>query len=87
MESSQIESDASRPNPVTQPGDNVPSTIEARRPLFDDPAERDRRIRLAAYYRHEAGGCQPGHQLDDWLAAEAEIDGRAQSADLDFSYH
>jgi len=61
--------------------------MEARLPLFDDLAERDRRIRLAAYYRYEARGGQPGHQLDDWLAAESEIDGRAKSSDTEFSYH
>jgi hypothetical protein len=37
----------------------------------DDP--RDRRIARAAYYRAEHRGFEPGHELDDWLAAEAEI--------------
>jgi hypothetical protein len=87
MESSAVESEAPRLNPATQPGENVPSAIEARLPLFDDLAERDRRIRLAAYCRYQARGCEPGHELDDWLAAEAEINGGGQSSETDFSYH
>jgi len=30
-------------------------------------------IRLLAYYRAERRGFAPGHELDDWLAAEAEM--------------
>jgi hypothetical protein len=63
-----IESRAAAPAPADQQS-------HARLPLFDEPAERDRRIRLAAFYRYEARGRQPGREIDDWLAAEAEIDG------------
>ena len=31
------------------------------------------RIRLAAYYRAERRGFVTGHELEDWLAAEAEV--------------
>lgn len=31
------------------------------------------RISLAAYYKAQARGFAPGHELEDWLAAEAEI--------------
>lgn len=27
-------------------------------------------IREAAYYRYLQRGCEPGHELEDWLAAE-----------------
>ena len=30
-----------------------------------------RRIAEAAYYRAQARGFEPGHEMDDWLAAEA----------------
>lgn len=30
-------------------------------------------IAVAAYYRAERRGFEPGHELEDWLAAEAEI--------------
>ena len=29
---------------------------------------------MAAYYRAERRGFAPGHEVEDWLAAEAEID-------------
>lgn len=38
-------------------------------------ASRADRIREAAYRRYEARGCVNGHDLDDWLAAEAEVAG------------
>lgn len=42
--------------------------------------QRERMIREAAYYHFIKRGYAPGHDLDDWLAAEAEIE-RAASAD------
>jgi hypothetical protein len=36
-------------------------------------AERRAAIRLHAYYRAERRGFLPGHELDDWLAAERQI--------------
>jgi hypothetical protein len=38
-----------------------------------DPAELQSRIAVSAYYyKAQARGFEPGHQLDDWLAAEKE---------------
>jgi hypothetical protein len=34
----------------------------------------------AAYQRAERRGFEPGHALDDWLAAEKEVDARAAIA-------
>lgn len=31
------------------------------------------KVALAAYFIAERRGFEPGHELDDWLAAEAEI--------------
>jgi hypothetical protein len=31
------------------------------------------RIALVAYYKAEARGYEPGHEIQDWLEAEAEI--------------
>jgi hypothetical protein len=39
-----------------------------------DQSERWNRIAVAAYRRAEARGFEPCHELDDWLAAEAEIE-------------
>lgn len=37
--------------------------------------ERQRMIQEAAYYHYVQRGFANGHDLDDWLAAEAELDG------------
>jgi Protein of unknown function (DUF2934) len=39
-----------------------------------NPEDRYQAIAVAAYYLAEARGFQPGSELDDWLAAEAQID-------------
>jgi hypothetical protein len=31
-------------------------------------------IAQAAYYRAERRGFEPGHEAEDWLAAESEVD-------------
>ncbi|MGA8147586.1 MAG: DUF2934 domain-containing protein [Gallionellaceae bacterium] len=38
------------------------------------PEARQRMIDEAAYYRHVQRGFAPGHDLDDWLAAEADFE-------------
>jgi Protein of unknown function (DUF2934) len=38
-----------------------------------DPARRRAMIAEAAYYRAERRDFAPGHELDDWLEAEAEL--------------
>lgn len=37
------------------------------------PAQREHMIREAAYFQYVQRGFAPGHDLDDWLAAEAEF--------------
>jgi hypothetical protein len=36
--------------------------------------ERQAMIAKAAYFRAQRRGFRPGHELDDWLAAETEVD-------------
>ena len=36
--------------------------------------QREAMIREAAYYHYAQRGYAPGHDLDDWLAAEAELE-------------
>jgi len=38
--------------------------------------DRHASIAEAAYYRSEQRGFAPGHELEDWLAAEEEVDQR-----------
>jgi len=37
-------------------------------------------IEIAAYYRAEARGFAPGHETEDWLAAERELSGDSATA-------
>lgn len=48
------------PHPVADP---VPAAV------------REDRIRQTAYAHYEARGRTDGHALEDWLSAEAEVDG------------
>lgn len=34
--------------------------------------DRDSRVAVSAYYKAQARGFEPGHELEDWLTAEAE---------------
>jgi phosphoglucomutase len=54
--------------------DTPPNSIVTRSAAFMEPSERLARIAEAAYYHSQRRGFDPGHELDDWLAAEAEID-------------
>jgi Protein of unknown function (DUF2934) len=52
----------------------------AKRPPHDSPTDdtaterRDTLIRTTAYSYYEARGCVDGHDLEDWLKAEAEFE-------------
>lgn len=37
---------------------------------------REERIAMSAYWRAASRQFAPGHELDDWLAAEAEVDSK-----------
>jgi hypothetical protein len=50
----------------------MPAERQAR-PL-PTPAERQEMIAVAAYYRALRRSFEPGHDLEDWLEAEAEVD-------------
>jgi len=50
-----------------------PSTIP-------DPTELEEQIRPRAYELYEARGREDGHDLDDWLQAEAEVLGSKKTA-------
>ena len=40
----------------------------------DSPPARESAIAVAAYFKAEARGFEPGRELQDWLEAEREID-------------
>ena len=63
------------------------TTVVARRAAtLTQPELRRDIVAQAAYFRAERRGFEPGHDLEDWLAAEAEVDaalamGLASAAD------
>jgi Protein of unknown function (DUF2934) len=59
------------------------SVVHAQRLV--EPGEREAMIAEAAYYRAEARGFEAGHELEDWLSAEAEVDLLLEAAE--FSDH
>ena len=68
--------------PVTrQPSAGTPSHTEVtvanleRREIPSFSESREARIAEAAYWRAERRGFTSGQELDDWLAAEKEVDG------------
>ena len=46
------------------------------------PEERRRMIAEAAYYLAARRGFESGHDVEDWLAAEAEVDRDLEAAEL-----
>ena len=68
--------------PVTrQPSANTSTDTEVtaatleRREIPSFSESREARIAEAAYWRAERRGFTAGQELDDWLAAEKEVDG------------
>lgn len=59
------------PVPAAPEKPDVPATAVA----LDADAERVARIRKAAYGLYEARGKSDGHEVEDWLAAEAALAG------------
>jgi hypothetical protein len=64
------------------------NALNAKRPVASLPAElppssaleRESRVAEAAYYRAQKRNFVPGCELEDWLAAEQEIDALAKAA-------
>jgi len=49
-------------------------TADIQYPAFVDPQQRAALIAKAAYLRALDRGFAPGREVEDWLAAEAEVD-------------
>ncbi len=58
----------------------ISGAIAARHAGFRDAPNRGRLIAEAAYYRAERRGFAPGHEVQDWLDAEREIDAELVAA-------
>jgi Protein of unknown function (DUF2934) len=78
---SETESTPSTPATTTQRTQRATPVVKGNflRPLYLvphrlSPAERHRRISDLAYRRAEMRGFAPGHEHEDWLDAEREVD-------------
>lgn len=63
-----------KPAPTKTLRGNKPNSIVTRAGAYIGPDRRRSMIAEAAYYCSEHRGFDPGHELDDWLAAETQID-------------
>lgn len=68
-------------NPEAPPARKAPARKRAptaeKQPIFAafvDPQQRSALIAEAAYLRALNRNFEPGHELEDWLSAEAEVD-------------
>jgi hypothetical protein len=52
----------------------APGVTAMRITRFVDPEQRGALIAEAAFFRAEKRGFSPGHEVEDWLAAETEVD-------------
>lgn len=57
----------------------VTNTVNAF-PTDRDREARRRRVAEAAYYRAQRRGFAPGHEVDDWLEAEKEVDNTGEES-------
>ena len=57
-------------------------SIVTRSSAYAEPPEREAMIAESAYFRSAHRGFEPGHEVDDWLAAESEIDAALTRGDL-----
>jgi hypothetical protein len=89
VKSSAIESGAVRTRAVksrtsrgTRRGQPPNNSIVTRSSAYMEPQVREAMISEAAYFRSAHRGFEPGHDVDDWLAAESEIDAALARGDL-----
>lgn len=59
------------PLPVNNPAPDMAASSSPEPVMVEDTLRK--MIAEAAYYRAEKRGFAPGREMDDWLAAEAEI--------------
>jgi hypothetical protein len=57
-------------------------SVVTRSSAYAEPLAREAMIAEAAYFRSAHRGFEPGHEVDDWLAAESEIDMALARGDL-----
>ena len=68
----------SKKSPSDKNGIHSEAGAAARRGASAFHATREQQIARLAYEKAEARGFLPGREMDDWLEAEAEVDGNHQ---------
>ena len=63
-----------RSTPKKAAAKKAASTRPTGSPVMVSAEERWRMVATAAYHRAEQRGFAPGHEVEDWLAAEKDID-------------
>ena len=64
-------------NPAMPPSSDAPGQRQQQQATpGEDPASREERIRSAAYDAYVRRGGEPGDEVQDWLDAESQVDGR-----------
>lgn len=76
----------SRPDPARAKRSSMDSQLEpdsfvTRDSTFIEPDARRAMIAETAYYRAEKRGFDPGHEIADWLEAEAIVDAQIKRGD------
>jgi hypothetical protein len=63
------------PNAAGNESDRIPDNLAVANSMFTGVSDEERHqlIAEAAYYHAEHRSFEPGHELEDWLTAEAEI--------------
>jgi Protein of unknown function (DUF2934) len=59
-----------------------PNSSTAHDAAIVDGEQREAMIRKVAYLRSESRGFCPGQEIDDWLAAETEVDRKLANGEL-----
>ena len=59
-----------------------PNSLATHGSVFMPPEQREALIREAAYMRAEKRGFCAGHELEDWLSAEADIDWKLANGEM-----
>jgi len=65
---------------MTAPPTDVPEVSAAPETAMSDAEKREVLVRIAAYSFYERRGYVCGHELEDWLQAEMEVDRQLAAA-------
>ena len=74
------------PKRATRKAAAAATATRRRKPVITRAVNLEQRTALiaeAAFFRAEKRGFAPGHETEDWLAAEAEVDAKLMSREFE----